>query len=211
MKFYQKLERYLSWMAIEDLPLYVVAASGLIYLFELMNPGFSNLLILDPARVLNGEIWRLLTFIFIPPPMHPLFIFFWLYLIYVFGMALEEAWGSFPFTLFYLLGILAHLVSAFFILKGPLYDTDLNLSLFLAFTILFPEMELLLFFIIPVKVKYLAILSWLWIVWQILTQPFIVGVATLVHLINYFIFFGPEHWRWIRLKWEVYQNRRRLR
>jgi hypothetical protein len=207
MSLKSTLERKFSWIAIENLPLYIVAASSLVFVFELLNPGFSNLLILDPARVLEGEVWRLLTFLFVPPPMHPLFMFFWLYLVYAFGMALEQEWGSFPFTTFYGLGALAHIASAFLILKGPVTNADLNLSLFLAFAVLFPNMELLLFFILPVKVKYLAILSWLWILWSFITQPWTVELATLVHLSNYFVFFGPAHLRWAQLRWEVYKNR----
>ncbi len=138
-------------------------------------------------------------------------MFFWLYLLYLYGSALEQEWGSFRLTLFYGLGVLGHITSAFLILKAPLSNAMLNLSLFLAFSALFPEMELLLFFILPVKVKTLAIISWIWIGWTVFVSPGFEKLAVFANISNYFIFFGAQHIRWILLKREIYRNRRRFR
>ena len=90
--------------------------------------------------------------------------------------------------------------------NGFLYST-----LFLAFATLYPETELLLFFILPVKVKYLA-----WLTWLAVGLSFVMGtastrIAIVAALSNYFLFFGADLWSAVRLRWEVYKNRRRFR
>jgi membrane associated rhomboid family serine protease len=188
-----KLERTLGRCAIRELILYVVGLNGLIYLLSYAYPQ-SNLigkLTLDPYMIMHGEVWRLFTYIFIPPSTSVLWIFFILYFYYLVGTGLEHEWGSFRFNIYYFTGMLATTLAAFIVGQGAtaLY---LNLSLFLAFAYVYPDYEILLFFVVPVKVKYLAWLNWAFLAFTVLTAPLPAKVAAVVSVSNYFLFFGRE-------------------
>lgn len=187
------LERKIGWLAIPGLPLYIVSAQGLIYVWGLMNPELVHYLLLDPRAVVQGEYWRLLTFLFITPVQNAFFQFFFLYLIYVYGNALENMMGDFAFTLFYLIGAVGTIVAAFFF-GGDGGSFFVNTSLFLAFAALNPNFELLLFFILPIKIKWLAVLTWLTFGYMLFVSPASARAAILVSLANYFLFFGKMHW-----------------
>lgn len=204
-----KLERHFSWLTIHNLPLYVVAAQGMLYVWSYIYPDQLQYLVLDRAAVFYGrEYWRLLTFLFITPIQNPIFAFFFLYLLYIYGTALEDHWGNFHFTVFYLLGALGTTIAGLFFgnAGGAFF---LNTTIFLAFAAVYPNMELLLFFILPVKVKWLAWLTWLWLGYEFALSHIVIKVSILVSLVNYFLFFGAEHWRSIyaMIRRKRFQNR----
>jgi membrane associated rhomboid family serine protease len=191
------LERKFGWLAIPGLPLYIVSAQGLVYVWGLMNPELVHYLQLDPWAVMESrEYWRLLTFLFVTPVQNAFFQFFFLYLLYVYGTALEEMMGDFAFTLFYLTGALGTIVAAFFF-GGDGGSFFVNTSLFLAFAALNPNFQLYLFFIVPVKIKWLAAFTWATFVYMLFVSPPAARAAILVSLINYFLFFGKMHWQTI--------------
>ncbi len=209
MRWLDSLERRFHFVAVPEFPLFIVTANGLIYLMKQFRPAFVYQLILDPAAIRAGQWWRVITFLFVPPEMGPIWIVFWLVLLYQYSQALESAWGEFRFFFFYLLGALATVVASLTILHEPIGNVSLNTTLFLAFATLFPDFELLLFFILPIKVKYLG-----WFVWATVLLSFIMGtsvtrVAIGASLINYMLFFGWDIWSGLKLKWQVYQNRKR--
>ncbi|HTR45564.1 MAG TPA: rhomboid family intramembrane serine protease, partial [Thermodesulfovibrionales bacterium] len=120
MSILNKLERTLSRFAIRELILYIVGLNGLIYLLSYAYPQ-SNLigkLALDPSMIMHGEVWRLFTYIFIPPSTSVLWIFFILYFYYIVGTGLEHEWGSFRFNLYYFTGMLATTLAAFIVGQG---------------------------------------------------------------------------------------------
>ena len=212
MKWLNFLERHFGFLSIPQFPLFIAAANGIIYFMAQAQPMFVEKLILDPGAVrLGGEWWRVLTFLFVPPQMNPLFLVFWLLLLYQYGLALENAWGELHFFIFYLLGAAATVLAALLVLHEPLGNVPLNTSLFLAFATLYPDVELLLFFILPVKVKYLAWLVWLTIAASFVLGSFATRVALAASLANYGLFFGADIWRAAQLRWEVYRNRRRFK
>jgi hypothetical protein len=186
-----RLERRFGRFAIRDLMLYIVGLNGLVYLLSYAYPGSAAIskLTLVPHRVMEGEVWRLFTFILIPPAASVLWIFFILYFYYIVGMGLEHEWGSFRFNIYYFTGIFMTAAAALMIGHGTtaLY---LNLSLFLAFAYVYPDFEILLFFIVPVKVKYLAWLNWFFIAFTVLTAPSADKFAALASVANFFLFFG---------------------
>lgn len=206
--FRRNLERY----AIKNLMTHIVALNAIVFLLYLFDPSgrIISHLELIPSMVRQGEWWRLITFAFIPPTFSPLWLFFALYFYHLVGTALEQHWGSFRFNLYYLCGIAGTALASF--LTGTVgTPTYLNLSLFLAFAKLYPDFELLLFFILPVKIKYLAWLNWFFIGYTILLQPYISGkIAAVVALINYFLFFGKDLVGQNRQRRQVYYNRRRF-
>ena len=107
-----------------------------------------------------GQIWRFLTFLFLPSSSSPLWVLLNLYFYCLLGNALEKEWGTFRLNLFYLSGILGSVLAA--LVTGYGVNRYLNLSLFLAFAALYPNFELLLFFVVPVKAKYLAVIDLLY-------------------------------------------------
>jgi membrane associated rhomboid family serine protease len=188
-----KLERRLGRYAIRQLMVYIVGINALIYMLRYGMPQSDAVgrLWLDPRLVLQGEVWRLFTWIFIPPSASLLWIFFILYFYYMVGIGLEQAWGSFRFNVYYLTGMAVTILAAFITGEGTT-AIYLNLSLFLAFAYIYPDYEILLFFLIPVKVKYLAWVNWAFIAFTVLTAPLSGKAAALVSVANYFLFFGRE-------------------
>ena len=115
LKWYQKLERKYRKYAIPDLMKYIVIINAVVFVLNMLVP-LSNLydkFSLDPTRILSGEVWRLVTFLFLPPTSHPLWIVFTLYFYYLVGSNLEQQWGSFHFNLYYLIGVLSTIAAAF--------------------------------------------------------------------------------------------------
>ncbi|MDE2290797.1 MAG: hypothetical protein KGL53_01835 [Elusimicrobia bacterium] len=201
-----RLERHLGEWAVPDPALFLVGMNAVVWALSLLKPGFELRLDLDPALVLSGQVWRLATFLFIPPAIAPLWMIFWLLLFYAYAQALENEWGEFRFCAFYGIGAAATaLVSV--ALGAGLSNVPLNLSLFLAFADLYPDVELLLFFIIPVKVRWLAWLAWAGVAAQLLFGGWGARIALGAGLFNYVLFFGPDHWQDLRQRLE--RRRRR--
>ena len=160
-----KLERKFSRYAIPNLMTYIIILYVAGFVLNLINPTFySQFLSLDAGKILQGQIWRIVTFIIQPPSDSLIFIAFALYLYYMIGKQLEAAWGAFRFNLYFFSGMLFIVLGAIlaYLLTGAVLPMDtwyLNLSLFFAFAALYPDIQLLLFFVIPIKIKWLAYLD----------------------------------------------------
>ena len=211
MRWLDSLEKRFGAWSIPQFPLFIVLANLAIYLLSQAQPLFVSQLTLDPAAIASGQWWRVLTFLFIPPLTHPLILALWLYLLYQYSQALENEWGEFRFCFFYLIGAAATAVTAVFLVHAPLSNVPLNTTLFLAFATLYPDFELLLFFIIPVKVKYIAWFVWLGLLYVVLRGDVVTRMAIAASLFNYFLFFGPSLWESLKLRIEVFNNRRRFK
>ncbi len=189
-----KLERKFGRYAIRNLMTYIVALNALTLLLMRVDPSgnFLRKIALDPQLVLKGQVWRIVTYIFIPPDTSFLGIFA-LYFYYLAGSALENEWGSFKFNVYYFTGMLLTTISSF-ITGQVATPTYLNTSLFLAFARIYPDFRLLLFFILPVKVKYLAWLNWGYLAFTVLNWniPFEYKIFAVVSIVNYMIFFGKD-------------------
>ncbi|SHF12550.1 rhomboid family intramembrane serine protease [Alkalibacter saccharofermentans] len=198
MNWLQKLERKISRFAIHNLMYYIVALTGLVFILSMFfGSEFISRLYFFPAAIMRGEIWRVITFVFIPPSFSPIWIIFALYFYYMIGKTLEQQWGTARFNLYYLFGVAGTVVAS--LIAGTVgMPTYLNLSLFLAFAHLFPDFQVLLFLIIPVKMKYLAYLNWFFFGMTILTGSMSERVAAIVALANFFIFFYGDFTRGIK-------------
>ena len=205
------LERRFGDWSIPQFPLFLAVAPAAVYVLTLSRPEFIDRLALDPVAIRAGEFWRVLTFLLIPPWQHPLLLLLWLFVIYQFAQALEQAWGAFRFCFFYMFGALATAIAAIFIIHAPLSNAPLNTSMFLAFATLYPDVEVMLFLIIPIKVKVLAWATWIIIAFYFIAGNTVTRVGIAASLANYLLFFGASIWQAIRLRWEVYRNRRRFR
>ena len=131
----------------------IVAGMGAVFLIDLFYPATSfslrSLLAFNRDAVLHGQIWRLITFIFIPPDSSVFFILFSLYFYWLIGSALENQWGAFRFNVYYLCGIIGTIVAG--MITGYATSSYLNLSLFLAFALLYPDYQVMVFFFCPSK------------------------------------------------------------
>lgn len=189
MKWLYKLEYKYGRFCIPNLMLYIVIGQAFVYLADMFTYGaFSGFLTLYWPGVLQGQVWRLLTFIFVPQSGSMLSLLISLYFYYFIGSTLENAWGSFKFNVYYLCGILGAILAA--IITGMGFNMYLNLSLFFAFAVLFPDMQVLLFFIIPIKVKYMALFSGALYLFYIIIGSWAVRASIVASLLNFFLFFG---------------------
>lgn len=199
MNFLDKLEKKWGKFAIPNLMLYITLGNAIVFLLEMITRiSISSLLSFNIEAILHGQIWRILTFVFIPQDTGSIiFFFFVVYLYYSIGGSLEHAWGTFKFNVFYISGALftaLGLIILYF-LKGYSFNGDtyyINLSLFLAYAVMFPDVEFLLFFILPVKVKYLALLDAVLLGASFITGGIFTKILIIVSLLNFFLFFGKH-------------------
>ena len=108
MKWLDKLERRFGFLGIPGLPRILVGFAALVFGLAWLLPGFTSMLTLDPVRIRHGEVWRLITYIFIPQTQSPLWVIFALWFLWWIGEGVERAWGSFRLTLYFLFGMTRH-------------------------------------------------------------------------------------------------------
>jgi hypothetical protein len=160
MALLDKLERRFGRFAVPNVTLAVVLAQAAVYAVWVARPEAVEALKLIPDKVLAGEVWRPFSFVFAPPFTNLIFAFFAWYLFYLMGTTLEANWGTFKYNLFLLVGYLATVAAAFLTPAQAASNAFLMGSVFLAFAILYPEFQIYLFFILPVKIKWLALITW---------------------------------------------------
>jgi hypothetical protein len=136
-------------------------------------------------------VWRLITFLFIPPPATPFWILINLYFTWWVGSSLEQNWGAFKFNVYYAIGAVATVVAAFF--AGGATNFWLDASLFLAFATVFPNVQILLFFILPIRVKWLGLVTVAGMAFSAFTSGWDVRASIAAALVNYLLFF-TDHW-----------------
>ena len=217
-RFINFLERKMRRVAISGLMRVIVFGMALSYIISFMMPGVVRvlgqdttvlgLLVLDRDALFAGQIWRLVSYIFLPPNSSPIFIIISLFFYYSIGMQLERQWGAARFNIFYLFGMIGTTIAAMFTGFGT--NTFLNYSLFFAFAILFPNLEILLLFI-PVKVKYLAYINAAFFLYYFVIGTWTIRAAILASLINVFLFFGPDYIRGIRIRMQTRKTRQQFK
>jgi hypothetical protein len=204
MKILSTLERKFRPLAIHNLTFLLIAVQVSCLVGGLFQPSLLELLSLYPDKVLEGEVWRIATFLAVPTVQHPLWAFFFYYLFYLMGTALERLWGDFRYTLYLLIGYVATVSVA--ILGGCFLDADvpasnafLEGSVFLAFAWIYPDFELLIMFILPVKVKWMALLAWVGYAFMFITGlttfqqgGWLLSLTIVASVGNFVLFFGPE-------------------
>lgn len=190
MNFSHRLERFFSWIAIPGLIRYVVLFNALVFLLHLIAPGYESALMLNREAILHGEVWRLVTWIFIPETMRSFWVFFALLFLWFLGEGLEESIGAFRTTLFYFSGMIACTIIAL-IFGGYGANTFLNLSLLYAFATIHPDYKVLFLFVIPMRIGWLALLSAILTAISAFTQSTAVQGALIVTFLNYLLYFWP--------------------
>ena len=216
MRWINTLERRFGHLAVPGLLRIVVAFNALIFLMLMVKPEFVDWLELRPDRIMAGEVWRLFTYILIPrvsvdSQLSVLWAFIYLNFLWLMGEGLEQAWGSFKLNLFYLLGMIGTTVAAFCFNADSATGIFLNLSLFFAFATLFPNYPILLFLILPVRVKWIALFSFALVLLELAGGSASNRLAIAVSLINYAVFFGPEWITYLRERGRVIQRQQQFR
>ena len=196
MTFYQKLERRFGKYAVPNLMKYICVIYVVGFLIQMFNPLlYFYYLDLDAEAILHGHIWRIITFIFYPPSTSFLWMIVALFVYYSLGMTLERVWGTFKYNFFYFTGVILLVLAAIliYLVTGysvQLYPTYMTFSIFLAYALTFPETTFLLYFIIPIKAKWLAIAEVVLYLFYFVALPGLGNkVAILVSLLNVALFF----------------------
>ena len=190
---------------ISNLMLYIVAGTAIVYLVGQMTGNYTlySLLCFHRESILQGQIWRLVTYplVYGTGNTNLLLIAISLFCYYSLGRAMENSWGTFKFNLFYLTGMV--MMDIYCLIFGGQADvTYLNLSLFLSYATMYPDTHFLLFFIIPVKAWIFALFNLILVALDLFTAPFPYNFFSVISLANYFLFFGrdvanvlPQSWR----------------
>ena len=190
--------------SIPGLMKYIAMGNVAVYLLSLLSNGtFVHLVTFVPERIFQGEIWRLVTFIFVPMDFSPLYFLLSLMLYYYLGTQLENVWGSARFTLYYTVGVVLNILVGLLMWLSPslrgygvvnMYYG--NMSLFFAFATLFPDAQFLLFYIIPFKAKWLAWIDGALFTFDIFSHigagQYLPTLVPVVAVFNYFLFFWDE-------------------
>jgi len=210
VKLLNKLERRFGRYAIENFMMVICMGQLLAFVADVFTNGMiGGMLRLDWSAVMRGEVWRLITFIFSPEATSSLISFLLsLYFYYMIGGALENEWGSFNFNCFYLIGMLGAILSAALVGFGTSYY--INMSMFFAFALLYPDYQVLLFYFIPVKVKWIALLDALYFLFCFITMPFY-RPTIILSLVNIVIFFGGRGVQNIRRAINRYKMRQQFK
>ncbi len=201
---------------IANLMLYIAISNVVVFVLDMFsNSAFSNLLYFSLDKLMQGQIWRLVTFILIPEGGGPISVLISCYFYYWIGSSLERQWGTAKFTCYYIGGMLFTLlgtvaIGVFFGFSFPVASAHyVNFAMFLAFAMLWPDAQILLFFVIPLKIKYLAYFDLAYFAYCILNYiargVWYFSILPVVALLNFVIFFWPELLRFFH----VNQARRR--
>ena len=208
----RKLEKY----AIPNLTLYLIICYGIGYLMQFLVPAGYQYLMLDPFLVLKGQVWRLVTWILIPPDSSNIFfVLITLYLYYSLGGLLERIWGTYKYNVYLFSGLLFTILGAFVlcgysVLMGaqPTMYTGLyllnngsavyfgqfstyyiNMSIFLACAASIPDVQVLLMFIFPIKVKWLGIVYGIILLVNCIQGGIATWIVVIFSLLNFLVFF----------------------
>jgi hypothetical protein len=192
MNWLNNLERRFRRYAVTNVTVYLILGQVAFFVFALSGQFMLGRVVLVPELVLAGEWWRLITFLFIPPATSPIFAFFAWYLFYLMGGALEGHWGAFRYNVFLLVGYLVTVAASFLFPAHAATNIFIAGSVFLAFAYLYPDFTLYIFFILPVKIKWLALLTWIGYAYQMIVGPGSTRLLVLASISNYLLFFGRD-------------------
>ncbi len=218
MRFFQKMERKFGKYAVPNLTRYLIATYIVGYLMTYFASNILTYLLLDPAAILQGQVWRLLSWVLIPPTDFSLLTIIMLYFYYCIGNMLERTWGTFRYNVYIFGGMLLTVVGAFVlygvscILYGSMWGMVYSyyysysfstyyicLSMFLGFALTYPDMQVLLFFILPIRMKWLAYLDLLYLAYDIYVAvnggdwgSIVVIVSSLANVLIFFLIVGKQ-------------------
>lgn len=204
LNWLDKLERKLGRFAIPNLTVYLLV--GYVIGFGIVNlmRDMVGYLTLEPALILRGQVWRLISWVLIPPTDNLISLVFLVLLYYSLGTALERTWGSFRYNVYIFSGLLFTVLAVFGLyafyyfrygVEVPLSAVGLigtnyiTMSIFLAFAVIYPDMEVMLYFILPIKMKWMALVYVVLAGYDFINGGIGIRVAIGASLLNFVIFF----------------------
>ena len=204
-KIMNKIDRFCyrhPRFGIPRLMLYIIGANILVWLVSQMDTTgyFLYYLEFNPALVCHGWVWQIFTFALVPQGSNILYIAIFLYFYYFIGNSLQQEWGDGKFTVYFfsgivltvVFGLLAYAVTG----RGDIFVSAeyIYLSMFFAFATLWPDQKVLLFYIIPIKIKWLGILDAVFFLWAVvqnlLAGDIVAALIPVVATLNYLLFCG---------------------
>ncbi len=221
MNFIYKLEHKFGRFAIRNLSLILILCYVAGYIIEFAAPAFMEYLTLNPYAIVHGQVWRIVSWILIPPGESNIFFaIIMLVFYYSIGTSLERTWGTFQYNLYLFAGMFFTLIGSFLMmgfcylfrpeLLNGIYSEYtvfeslsyvfstyyVNMSIFLAYAATFPDNQVLLMFIIPIKVKWLGVVYGAFLVYEMISgmlmngnvgfvYPFVIGSS----MLNFIVFF----------------------
>lgn len=214
MNWLNKLERKLGRYAIPNLIVWLIGAYTIGFVLYTVNPGIMSMLTLSPYHILHGQIWRLVTWIFMPTETNLIFLLIMALFYYQLGTVLERNWGTFRFNVYIFSGIIFTIIGAFVLyavyyvlhysafsaVPGLLEQVSstmgygfsvnyINMSIFLAFAVMYPNMQVMLYFIIPIKMKWMAVVYAVLIGYHLIAGSWPVRVSIVMSLFSFVVFF----------------------
>ncbi len=216
MKFSGKFEKKFGKYAIRNLSLVLIICYACGYLFEMLYPSLLSYLYLNPYEIIfHGQIWRLVTWIIVPPSSFDFFTLLMLYFYYSLGTTLERTWGTYRYNVYIFSGVLFTILGAFLLFAytlivggdagmalwsyyplASMFSTYyVNMSIFLAFAATYPNMQVLLFFFIPIRIKILGIIYGALLIFQFITGGIAVRFVIAASLMNFIVFFFTSRGR----------------
>ena len=200
MKFLDKMERKFGKYALSNLSMYIITTYAAGYLIELFAPVMQQYLTLEPALILKGQIWRLVSWLLIPPESSNIFfVVIMLYFYYSIGNTLERTWGTFRYNVYIFSGIITSIIGSFVlyflaggngIRLGNAFSTYyISMSIILAFAATYPNMQVLFMMIIPLKIKWLGIAYAVMLAVEMILSSWPIRVVIICSLMNFIIFF----------------------
>ena len=191
---------------VENLMRYLIIGNAVIWLLTLMDRTGTvrYFLALNPQMVLRGQIWRLVTFVLIPDTGGIWGLLF-LYFYYFIGTSMEREWGQAKFNMYFLAGMVFTILYAFLVylfggITMSIGAEFIYLSMFFSFATYYPDQRVLFMYIIPIKIKWLAVANAAYFVYEIFALRFPLNLLPVVATLNYLLFcgdmlFGSVHFR----------------
>jgi len=192
-KMLNRLEsRYGRYRGVRNLMTIIVAAMAIVYVADMvlgpaMGLYLSDKLAFNRSAIFRGEIWRIVTFVITPPSSSIFFIIMQLGFIYYTGTMLQNRWGTLRFNLFYFCGMIGSMIAGF--ITGYATSYYVNLSLLLAVAILYPMMQVNLNGLLPLRMKWLALIDVVLLLPGLVNGSWGERFAIIVSLLNVALFF----------------------
>ena len=220
MHFLNKMERKFGRFAIQGLMKYIILFYVAGYLIEFLAPQAYSFLTLEPYLIFHyGQVWRLVSWVLIPPPTGNFFFaIIMIILYYQLGTALERTWGAFKFNVYIFGGMIFTVLGALLLyviygvntpisMGGSFSTYYINMTIFLAFAMCYPDMRIMLYFIIPIKMKWMAGIYAALIIYEMIISSWGGRVAIIASVLNFLIFFfTTRNYRSVSPK-EIYRKR----
>ncbi|MCI0416322.1 hypothetical protein L0222_26405 [bacterium] len=193
MRILDQLERKYGRHGIPNVTAGLIFLQVVAYVLSISRLEILQGLYLKPRLVLEGQIWRLLTFLAVPPITNAIFFafLFW-YLFYLMGTALENHWGTFRYNIYLLIGYIATVAVSFLVPDSLSTNLFWQGSVFLAFAFLYPDFVMYIFFILPVKIKWLALLTWIGYFYTLIFGSRPSRLLVLASICSFLLFFASD-------------------